>query len=326
MTAQVGSTQTRQVRPWIAAALTLLGWGLGFFYARRSREAVIWAAVSVVAPAALGLGVLALAEVGAIGEPGWLRLLPWLATALVAAWVWRTTAGAREVERGPPKRLLGYVLIWIVPILVALTLRFGVVQPFRNPSGSMQPAINVGEYFVVTKWSYGYGRYSASPFVGLFPRGRLFPRQPERGDLVVFRPVPEPDRDFVKRVVGLPGDRIQMIAGVLHINGEAVTRQSLGEIGIAGGDGAIERVPAHREMLPNGVSYTTLDRIPDSELDNTPEYIVPEGRYFMLGDDRDNSADSRVPSIMGYVPFDNLIGRVSLIIGAPNAPATQGRQ
>lgn len=319
MTTKADSTPSRQVRPWIAALLTFLGWGLGFFYAHRPREAVIWAATSVVAPAALALAVLALAESGIIADPSWIRLLPWAATPLVAAWAWRVAASTREVTQGRPQRLFGYVLIWIVPILVALTLRFGVVQPFRNPSGSMQPTINVGEHFVVAKWSYGYGRYSASPFIGLFPRGRLFPRLPERGDLAVFRPVPEPDRDFIKRIVGLPGDRIQMIAGVLHINGEAVARQPLGEIEVAGWDGGTERVLAHREMLPNGVSYTTLDRIPDSELDNTHEYNVPEDHYFMLGDDRDNSADSRVPSVMGYVPFDNLIGRVSLIIGAPNA-------
>jgi signal peptidase I len=318
MTAPVDSARMRQVRPWIAALLTFPGWGLGFFYAGRPREAVIWAAASLVAPALLGLAVLALAEWGVIGEPGWLRLLPWAAAVLVAAWAWRVAARSREVAQGPPRRLLGYLLLWLVPILVALTLRFAVVQPFRNPSGSMQPALSVGEYFVVTKWSYGYSRYSASPFDGLFPPGRIFPREPQRGDLVVFRPVSEPDRDFIKRLVGLPGDRIQMIAGALQINGEAVARQPLGEIEIAGGDGVAERVQAHRETLPNGVSYTTLDRFPDSELDNTREYVVPEGHYFMLGDDRDTSADSRVPSIMGYVPFDNLVGRVSLIIGAPD--------
>jgi signal peptidase I len=309
---------TRLVRPWIAALLTFLGWGLGFFYARRPRDALIWAAASLIAPAALVLTVLALAEAGIVDAPGWLRLLPWAATVLVAGWAWRVAAREREVARGPPERLLGYLLLWLVPILVALTLRFAVVQPFRNPSGSMQPAINVGEHFVVTKWSYGYTRYSFSPFEAMLPRGRVFAREPERGDLVVFRPAPEPDRDYIKRLIGLPGDRIQMIDGALHINGEASSRQPLGEIEISGPDGAVEHVPAYRETLPNGVSYVTLDRFAESELDNTREFTVPEGHYFMLGDDRDNSADSRVSSLMGYVPADGLVGRVSLIIGAPD--------
>src|SRR5215475_10855001 len=110
-------------------------------------------------------------------------------------------------------------------LALAMVLRFTIAQPFRIPSGSMQPTLEVGDYIIVTKWSFGYGRYSFAPLEGLLPHGRLFGRAPERGDVVVFRPAPEPDRDFIKRVIGMPGDRIQMIDGRLYINGEAVQRE-----------------------------------------------------------------------------------------------------
>lgn len=173
----------------------------------------------------------------------------------------------------------------------------------------MLPTLHIGDTFAVSKRSYGYSRYSFAPFHDLLPRGRWLGRVPERGDVVVFRPAPEPDRAFVKRLVGLPGDRIQMIDGVLHINGAAVEREALGLLDVAGHAG-VERIPAFRETLPNGVSYVTLDRTPNSEIDNTSVFVVPAGAYFVMGDDRDNSADSRVSSVVGYVPSDNLIGRV----------------
>jgi signal peptidase I len=131
---------------------------------------------------------------------------------------------------------------------------------------------------------------------------------PERGDIAVFEPVPEPGRYFVKRVIGLPGDRIRMIDGVLHINGEVMPREPAGSVEIED-NGQMGAVQAFRETLPNGVSYTVLER-GETELDNTREYVVPDGHVFMMGDDRDNSADSRT-SIVGYVPLDHVIGRVA---------------
>lgn len=192
-------------------------------------------------------------------------------------------------------------------LALAMVLRFTIAQPFRIPSGSMQPTLEVGDYIVVTKWSYGYGRFSFAPLEGLLPHGRLFGSAPQQGDVVVFRPVPEPDRDFIKRVVGMPGDHIQVIDGLLHINGRPVERESLGPTAFENEDGVVEQIETFRETLPNGVSYVTFDR-GSYELDNTREYVVPEGHYFMMGDDRDNSADSRVPSVVGYVPYDNLVG------------------
>src|SRR5262249_15062380 len=151
---------------------------------------------------------------------------------------------------------------------------------------------------------------------GLLPHGRLFASQPHRGDVIVFRPTPEPDRDFIKRLIGMPGDRIQMIDGVLHINGVPVQRESLGIVDFEDEDGVIERIQSYRETLPNGVSYTTFDRRPNGELDQTRVYVVPPGHFFMMGDDRDNSADSRVPSVVGYVPFDNLVGPAQFVVAS----------
>ena len=160
-------------------------------------------------------------------------------------------------------------------LALAMVLRFTIAQPFRIPSGSMQPTLEVGDYIVVTKWSYGYGRFSFAPLEGLLPHGRLFGSEPQRGDVVVFRPQPEPDRDFIKRVIGMPGDRIQMINGVLTINGEPIQRESLGDRPFENEHGIIEHIQTYRETLPNGVSYIAFDR-GSMELDNTRVFEVPE--------------------------------------------------
>lgn len=218
-------------------------------------------------------------------------------------------------EAATPKRRGGIptLVIVIVGMVLGLAiLPFGYgVRTFRMPSGSMQPALYPGDHFIVTKWDYGYGRFSFAPFPG--PSERLLGNTPRRGDLVVFRPEPEPDRDFVKRVIGLPGDRVQMIAGVLHLNGSPVPSEDLGMMSFGDEYGGSITAHGYRETLPDGASYIIVDR-GETELDNTREFAVPEGHVFMIGDDRDNSADSRVPSVVGFVPMDNLVGRVVWII------------
>ncbi len=321
-----GAGPTRPIHPWLAALLTVFGWGLGFYHAARTREALLWATAGIVAPITLVVTVLIFSEHWGSGRAAMamVRWLPWVATALVAARAWAVAARTPSAAQGAPTRPWGYVAIWLVPILAVLLIRFVVVQPFRNPSGAMQPTIQVGEYMIVTKWSYGYSSYSFAPLDLPLPEGRLFAAQPQRGDLVVFRPPAEPDRDFIKRLIGLPGDRVQMIDGALHINGLAVGRESLGRVDFRNEDGGDERIQAYRETLPNGASYIIFDR-GETELDTTREYVVPEGHYFMLGDDRDNSADSRVPGIIGYVPYENLVGRVSAILGVPDQRLEGGR-
>jgi signal peptidase I len=204
------------------------------------------------------------------------------------------------------------VKVIIQALLIALVVRTFLFQPFNIPSGSMKDTLLIGDYLFVSKFSYGYSRYSF-PF-GLAPiSGRVWDAEPERGDIAVFKLPTDTSIDYIKRVIGLPGDIVQMIDGVVHINGEAVPRVRIDDYIEESSSGAVRRVPRYRETLPNGVSYDTLDITDRGQLDNTREYKVPEGHYFMMGDNRDNSVDSRVLSRVGYVPYDNFIGRAEIL-------------
>ncbi|TCT02396.1 signal peptidase I [Aquabacter spiritensis] len=204
------------------------------------------------------------------------------------------------------------VRVIVHALLIALVIRTLLFQPFNIPSGSMKDTLLIGDYLFVSKFSYGYSRYSI-PFSPNLFAGRLFGAPPERGDVVVFKLPKDNETDYIKRVVGMPGDRIQMINGVLNINGVPVKRERLGDVMEDDGSGRIVPVKRYRETLPNGVSYETLDIVENGFYDNTQVYNVPDGHYFMMGDNRDNSADSRVLSQVGYVPFENLIGKAQII-------------
>ncbi|PBB64880.1 signal peptidase I [Mesorhizobium sp. WSM4312] len=194
------------------------------------------------------------------------------------------------------------VLVFLTTYPFAFSIRAFLFQPFSMPSGSMVPTLVEGDYFFVSKFAYGYGRYSV-PF-GLLPvDGRIFGAEPRRGDIMVFRVPTNPDIDYVKRLIGLPGDRIQMIDGVLHINGVAVKLEAVGDYSSE----EVKSAKLQREILPEGVSYLVIDLADNSVGDNTREFVVPVGEYFTLGDNRDNSNDSRFQ--MGLVPYENLVGK-----------------
>ena len=204
------------------------------------------------------------------------------------------------------------VKVVIQALLLALVVRTFLFQPFNIPSGSMKSTLLVGDYIFVSKFAYGYSRYSF-PFGPPLFSGRIWAAQPKRGDVVVFKLPTDNETDYIKRVIGLPGDHIQMIGGVLHINGQAVKRERVSDFIETEADGSAMRVSRYRETLPDGVSYDTLDLVENGIADNTQEYVVPPGHYFMMGDNRDNSTDSRFLSRVGYVPFENLVGRANII-------------
>lgn len=231
-------------------------------------------------------------------------------------------------------------LFWLV--LGVVVLRSFIISPFNIPSESMLPRLLIGDYLFASKWSYGYTKYSLPFSVPLIP-GRVFARQPERGDVVIFKAPPGDDLDYIKRVIGLPGDEIQMKNGQVFLNGKAVPKVRVNDFilpvtqnmvdaaktelrlpcvepqfEIVNGDGSSScRYPQYRETLPNGVSYNVLDLGP-REKDNTGVYIVPEGHIFLMGDNRDNSLDSRFPAVegggIGIVPQENLVGKAAIMM------------
>jgi signal peptidase I len=198
----------------------------------------------------------------------------------------------------------------VYAVLIALVVRTFLYEPFSIPSGSMIPNLLIGDYLFVSKFSYGYSRYSFPVGLDLFD-GRILGGGPERGDIAVFRKPTNDQEDYIKRIVGLPGDTLQVRDGVLVINGEAVPRELVGEYVDPMGMRAPARL--YRETLPNGVSYEVIDYGDGQYLDDTLVYVVPDGHYFAMGDNRDNSTDSRVLSEVGYIPAANLIGRAEFL-------------
>ena len=202
-------------------------------------------------------------------------------------------------------------LVWA--LLIAGVIRSLFFEPFHIPSGSMKDTLLEGDFIIVSKSSYGYSKYSF-PFA-MFPiKNRVFFKKPNRGDVIVFRLPTNPRINYIKRLIGLPGDKIQIISGELYLNDKLVTKEFIGifDDRIKGG------MKKYKETLPNGKEYYVLDHVPNSLKDNTPSYIVPEGHYFFLGDNRDNSQDSRFLKEVGFVPEQNLVGRAKFIFMSSN--------
>jgi signal peptidase I len=206
------------------------------------------------------------------------------------------------------------VKIVVQALVLAVLFRTFLFQPFYIESGSMKDTLLIGDYLFVAKYAYGFSRFSL-PFSPAIFSGRILGQQPGRGDIVLFKLPSDNATDYIKRLIGLPGDRIQVKHSVLYLNDVAVPRVEAGTW-TDPDDGVM--YSKYRETLPNGVSYEVLDREPDSFEDNTEVFTVPDGEYFMMGDNRDNSSDSRIAARpggpgVGYVPFENLVGPAKVI-------------
>ena len=220
---------------------------------------------------------------------------------------------------GAARRWRGQLVQVAAIVLLVLVGKAAVAEPFYVPSPSMEPTLLIGDALLASKYPYGYGAASLPIHVAFPETGRVFGAMPKRGDVVVFRWPGDRSQVWVKRVVGLPGDRIQMRQGVLFINGQAAALKSDGIGSVEDDSGASEPARRYVETLPGGVSHTIFKMADHGRLDNTPEVTVPKDRLFVMGDNRDNSADSRVPvreGGVGLLPTDNLVGRVDAIVGS----------
>ncbi|MCE2516672.1 MAG: signal peptidase I [Alphaproteobacteria bacterium] len=202
-------------------------------------------------------------------------------------------------------------------VLIAVVFRSFLFEPFSIPSGSMIPTLKVGDYLFVSKYSYGYSRYSFP--LGIVPiPGRIAQSEPERGDVIVFRKPGAEHIDYIKRVVGLPGDEVYVKDGILHLNGEPVSREKVATA--TADNGLISRnATVYKETLPEGRVHLIQELSDQDSMDNTIPVTVPEGHYFFMGDNRDNSRDSRAE--VGFVPAANLVGRAEFIFFSHNGKA-----
>jgi len=219
-------------------------------------------------------------------------------------------AAQDEDEKSGGFKNLFVTILWA--LIIAFLLRIFVFQPFTIPSESMVPNLIKGDYIIASKYSVGYGPHAADPLPIPVKNGRLFEREPNRGDVIVFKP--EGDRQhFVKRLVGIPGDRVQMIAGILYINDEPSSLVATKLEGPKDRDGV---GVIKMETLPGTHKHLILDKIQNYDWDNTDVYLVPDGYYFMIGDNRDNSGDSRmrIHTGVGLIPSENIIGKAEFVL------------
>ena len=201
----------------------------------------------------------------------------------------------------------------VIAVLLALLIRTFLYEPFNIPSGSMLPTLLVGDYLFVSKPAYGYSQHSF-PFGLADFEGRIAEDKPKRGDVVVFKLPTNTSVDYIKRIVGMPGETVQVIRGRLYINGEQVEREPIGLYqSDENGNHADQNLMEYIETLPGGVLHRIFEVSDNADLDNTGIFRVPEGHYFVMGDNRDNSQDSRVESLVGFVPYENIVGRADIL-------------
>lgn len=203
----------------------------------------------------------------------------------------------------------------VYAILIAILIRTIWFEPFKIPSGSMYPTLYVGDYLFVSKYTYGYSKHSLPWSMPLF-EGRVWQDEPQRGDVVVFKFPQDNKTDFIKRVIGLPGDKIKLEKGRLYINGELIEREQVEDFAPRNEQGSVERYRQYIETLPNGVKHKVLEISDNEPNDNFRELEIPQGNYFMMGDNRDRSDDSRVN--VGFVPVENLVGKARFLFFSHN--------
>jgi signal peptidase I len=250
----------------------------------------------------------------------------------------RATPSATPAK--PEKKKEDSFPVFLLKLVVFVVIfRSFFLSPFNIPSESMLPRLMNGDYLLAAKWPYGYSKYSMPFSLPLIP-GRIFADTPERGDVVIFKAPPLNDTDYIKRVIGLPGDTVQVIGGVLQLNGQPIPKQKIADFEIAvtpntkcyspqfavkRDDGVdVCRYPRYTETLPGGRSYDVLDLGPRPQ-DDTPAVVVPQGMMFLMGDNRDNSEDSRFEAVpgggIGLVPVENLVGRATIMMWSTDGSA-----
>lgn len=223
-------------------------------------------------------------------------------------------------EKGAENEWMELVKTAFWAVLLAMTIRSTIAEPFNIPSGSMKPTLLVGDYLFVNKFAYGYSRYSFP--LGIAPfEGRIWDSPPKRGDVAVFKLPTDNKTDYIKRIIGMPGDTVQVRNGRLILNGEMIGRDRVGTYDVTDRFGVTAQTTEYKQTLPGGATFSIYEQGDNGPLDNTKIYTVPEGHYFMMGDNRDNSQDSRVTNLVGPVPYQNLVGRAELIFFSTNGSA-----
>lgn len=217
----------------------------------------------------------------------------------------------RKMKEDKKEESLGDTLKTVVfAIAIAILIRSFLFEPFRIPSGSMYPTLEVGDYLFVSKYTYGYSKHSFPFSIHLFD-GRIWYDEPKRGDIVVFKYPKDNSTDYIKRIIGLAGDKIKLVDGRVYVNGEILPREQIEDYVIADNANNAGVYPQYIETLPNGIKHKIVEISDNAPLDNMEEVTVPEGHFFMMGDNRDRSDDSRAN--VGFVPAENLVGKARVL-------------